>query len=81
MGVGVGGEVVKMGMLGNGTFKDGGVTHNGGYLPLCKLYNIWLKMTTSLIEESINTNGNSWGEYFKENEYLKEKTMNTRLSK
>ena len=31
-------------------------------------------------EEAINTNGNTWGEHFKENEYLKQKTANTRLS-
>ena len=31
--------------------------------------------------EAINTNGNNLGEYFKENKYLKEKIMNTILSK
>ena len=30
--------------------------------------------------EVINTNGNTWTEYIKENEYLQENTMNTRLS-
>ena len=31
--------------------------------------------------EAINTNENTWGYYFRENQYLKEKTMNTWLNK
>ena len=31
--------------------------------------------------ESINTNEDTRGQYFKENRYLKEKTMNARLNK
>ena len=31
--------------------------------------------------EATNTNRNTWGEYFRENYYLNEKTINTRLNK
>ena len=58
--------------LGNGTFKDVGVSHNGGIYPSANY-----ETSDHLIHrgrkyfeaEAINTNGNTWGEYFKENEY------------